>query len=41
MADDGERQMEPLELSNQVFDISFHPHRDLVAAGTIDGRVTM
>ena len=30
-----------ISFDNQVFDLSFHPNRDVIAAGEIDGRVTV
>lgn len=30
-----------ISFDNQVFDLSFYPNRDVIAAGEIDGRVTV
>ncbi|XP_058947791.2 WD repeat-containing protein 55-like [Pocillopora verrucosa] len=39
---DGEDDVpDDISFDNQVFDLSFHPNRDVIAAGEIDGRVTV
>ena len=38
---DAELKLPHLALSNQVFDIAFSPVGDVIAAGTIDGRLTL
>ena len=30
-----------ISFQSQVFDLSFHPNRDIIAAGEIEGRVTV
>ena len=30
-----------LSFKSQVFDLSFHPNRDIIAAGEIEGKVTV
>ena len=30
-----------ISFKSQVFDLNFHPHRDIIAAGEIEGRVTV
>lgn len=39
---DGEDDVpDDISFDDQVFDLSFHPNRDVIAAGEIDGRVTV
>lgn len=30
-----------ISFSSQVFDLNFHPNRDIIAAGEIEGKVTV
>lgn len=35
------KAMTEVELPEQVIELSFHPHRDVVASGLVDGKVCM
>jgi len=39
-ADDEEtKTMQAVELPEQALELSFHPHRDVIASGLLDGKV--
>ncbi|CAN0404229.1 unnamed protein product, partial [Laminaria digitata] len=35
------KTMDAVELSEQALEISFHPHRDVIASGLVDGKVCL
>lgn len=42
--DDGEEEtktMGAMELPEQALELSFHPHRDVIASGLVDGKVCL
>lgn len=41
-ADDEEKKtMQAIELPEQALELSFHPHRDVVASGLLNGKVCL
>ena len=39
MADDDADALPPLDLPDQVFDVAFHPHADIVATALVSGQI--
>lgn len=35
------KEMAAIELPEQAIELSFHPHRDVVASGLVDGKVCL
>lgn len=35
------KTMNAVELSEQALELSFHPHRDVIASGLVDGKVCL
>lgn len=39
--DEESKAMGAVDLSEQALEISFHPHRDVIASGLVDGKVCL
>lgn len=39
--DEESKTMGAVDLSEQALEISFHPHRDVIASGLVDGKVCL